>query len=96
MSAMSLLAGALVAGVLLGAFFFGGLWWTVRHGVVAGNPALWFGLSGLVRMGLVAAGLYCVAHRGSPSLLICLLGFLIARVAVTRLTRAAHPQRTAG
>ena len=27
------LASALVAGVLLGAFFFGGLWWTVREGL---------------------------------------------------------------
>ena len=28
------LAPALAAGLLLGAFFFGGLWWTVRKGVV--------------------------------------------------------------
>ena len=33
---------ALVAGVLLGAIFFGGLWWTVRKGVSSKQPALWF------------------------------------------------------
>ncbi len=32
---------ALAAGMLLGALFFGGLWWTVRRGLTAGNPALW-------------------------------------------------------
>ena len=36
------LALAWVAGVLLGAIFFGGLWWTVRKGVSSQQPALWF------------------------------------------------------
>ena len=36
------LALALLAGRLLGAFFFGGLWWTVQKGVTSENPALWF------------------------------------------------------
>ena len=44
------LALALVAGVLLGAFFFGGLWWTVRKGVSSERPALWFFGSLLLRM----------------------------------------------
>ena len=30
-----------MAGVGLGAIFFGGLWWTVRKGVSANQPALW-------------------------------------------------------
>jgi F1F0 ATPase subunit 2 len=30
------------AGLLLGAIFFGGLWWTVRKGVSSKRPALWF------------------------------------------------------
>ena len=33
---------AWVAGVVLGAIFFGGLWWTVRKGVSSKRPALWF------------------------------------------------------
>ena len=36
------LALALLAGVALGAVFFGGLWWTVRKGVSSKHPALWF------------------------------------------------------
>jgi F1F0 ATPase subunit 2 len=81
--------GAFVIGMLLGALFFGGLWWTVRRGLTAANPALWFGLSALVRMAIVVSTLYYVARSGWPSLLACLCGLLIARIAVTRLTRIA-------
>jgi F1F0 ATPase subunit 2 len=82
--------GALAAGMALGALFFGGLWWTVRRGLTAANPALWFGLSALVRMAITVSALYYVARSGWPSLLACLCGLLIARVAVSRLTRIAY------
>ncbi len=80
---------ALAIGMLLGALFFGGLWWTVRRGLTAANPALWFGASALARMAMTLLGLYYVAHAGWPSLVACLCGLLIARVATTRLTRVA-------
>jgi F1F0 ATPase subunit 2 len=83
-----ILAAALAAGVLLGAIFFGGLWWTVRKGVTAKNPALWFLGSSLLRTGVVLAGFYFVARGDWKKLLLCLLGFLIARVIVLRLTRS--------
>ena len=38
--AWMLLALSLAAGILLGAIFFGGLWWTVRHGALSGDRAL--------------------------------------------------------
>ena len=79
---------ALIAGVVLGALFFGGLWWTVRKCVSAKQPALWFFGGGLLRMTVVLAGFYFGAHGHWERLLICLLGFVIARVIVTRLTRA--------
>jgi F1F0 ATPase subunit 2 len=88
-SDIGLVIGALAAGIVLGALFFGGLWWTVRRGLTAANPALWFGLSGLLRMALTVSGFYYVARAGWPSVLACLCGLLIARVAVTRLTRSA-------
>jgi F1F0 ATPase subunit 2 len=77
---------ALVAGLLLGAIFFGGLWWTVRKGVAAKNPALWFLGSLLLRMGIVLAGFYFVGRGDWRRLVICLLGFIIARFTVMRLT----------
>jgi F1F0 ATPase subunit 2 len=78
---------ALTIGMFLGALFFGGLWWTVRRGLTAANPALWFGVSALARMAILLSGLYYVARAGWPSLVACLCGLLIARVATTRLTR---------
>ena len=81
---------ALAIGIFLGALFFGGLWWTVRRGLTAANPALWFGVSALARMAIILSGLYYVARAGWPSLLACLCGLLIARYAATRLTRIAY------
>jgi F1F0 ATPase subunit 2 len=83
-----ILAAALAAGVLLGAIFFGGLWWTVRKGVTAKIPALWFLGSSLLRMSIVLAGFYFIARGDWKKLLLCLVGFLITRVVVLRLTRS--------
>jgi F1F0 ATPase subunit 2 len=76
-----------VAGILLGAIFFGGLWWTVRKGVSSKNPALWFLGSMLLRMGIVLAGFYFVGRGDWKRLVSCLLGFIVARFIVMRLTR---------
>ena len=78
---------ALVAGALLGAMFYGGLWWTVRRGVSSKRVALWFLGSLLLRMGVALAGFYFVAGGHWQRLLLCLLGFVLARLAVTWLTR---------
>ncbi len=73
------------AGVLLGLFFFGGLWWTVRRGLTSKRPALWFLCSLLLRTGIVLAGIYFVSGGRWDGLLACLAGFVIARFIVTRL-----------
>jgi F1F0 ATPase subunit 2 len=78
---------ALVTGVLLGAIFFGGLWWTVRKGISSKQPALWFFGSLLLRGSIVLTGFYFVSGGHWERLLLCLLGFIIARLIVTRLTR---------
>lgn len=80
-----ILAG--VAGLLLGAVFFGGLWWTVRKGVSSSRPALWFLSSALLRMSVVLAGFYFVGGGQWPRLLGCLIGFVVARFVVLWLTR---------
>ena len=74
------------AGAVLGAMFFGGLWWTVRKGVSSRQPALWFVGSLLLRMSLALAGFYFVSGGHGERLLLCLLGFVLARLVVTRLT----------
>jgi F1F0 ATPase subunit 2 len=52
----------LVTGLLLGAFFFGGLWWTVRKGASSKSPALWFAGSMLLRTSIVLAGFYFIGR----------------------------------
>ena len=80
----------LFAGMLLGATFFGGLWWTVRKGVSARQPALWFSISLLLRTAIVLGGFHLVAGGDWRSMLLCLLGFIAARFIVMRVTGALH------
>ena len=77
----------LLMGVLLGAMFFGGLWWTVQKGISSNRPVLWFFGSMLLRTSIALAGFYLVARGHWERLLVCLLGFLIARLVVMRFTR---------
>ena len=86
---------ALLAGLVLGVLFFGGLWWTVQKAFLSERPALWFLSSLLLRTCFVLAGFYLVAQNHWSRLATCLLGFVIARVIVVkRLTRAPVEERT--
>ncbi len=76
---------AFFAGSMLGAIFFGGLWWTVLWGVTSEVPALWFMGSLLLRTCVILAGIYFVSQGHWSRLVACLLGFLITRVIVVRL-----------
>jgi F1F0 ATPase subunit 2 len=78
---------AWIAGGTLGAFFFGGLWWTVRKSLASDKPALWVFGSLLLRMGVTMTGFYFVSGGDWRRLLSCLVGFVMARQLVTRLTR---------
>ena len=95
MSDLPALGLAFLAGVLLGAFFFGGLWWTVQKGMTSERPALWFLGSLLLRTGVILAGFYFVSQGHWSRLGVCLLGFVVARVIVVkRLTRAPVEEQT--
>jgi len=95
------LVAAGVAGLLHGAIFFGGLWWTVRKGVSAKRPALLFLVSLVLRVVVVVAGFAVIGDGHWQRLLVCLLGFVIARFMVTWLAGppAGHcdgPAKAAG
>ncbi len=94
-------AGSLLAGGALGVVFFGGLWWTVQRGAASGTPARWFLGSFVLRTATVLAGFYAVGAGQPVRLLLCMLGFLLARAIVLRMTRvepvappAPNAQRT--
>jgi len=76
-----------VAGTLLGAIFFGGLWWTVRQCIVTQRSTLWLLGSWLARMGTVLIGFYYIGHEHWQRLLTALLGFIVARLIVRRLIK---------
>ena len=80
------IVSALVTGVFLGALFFGGLWWTIQRGVSSKRPALWFFGSLLLRTSIVLAGFYILARGHWENLFMGILGFVLARLIVTRLT----------
>jgi F1F0 ATPase subunit 2 len=84
-----MLAG--LAGLALGAVFFGGLWWTLRKSLASEHPALWQLGSLLVRMSLVLVGLYLVSGGHWERLLAGLVGVIGARFLILRLTDPSAP-----
>ena len=79
-----------VAGMALGAFFFGGLWWTVRSSFSSPRPGLLVFVSLLLRLGIALAGFFLVADGHWQPLIACLLGFIVARVIIVRLPAPRH------
>ena len=78
---------AVLAGMMLGVFFFGGLWWTVRRALSSRLAALWFSVSFLVRTAVTLIGFYFAAQSDWRRMAGCVAGFLGARMLVMRFTR---------
>ena len=76
---------AVLAGVLIGAIFFGGLWLTVLYGLKVKQPALLFILSLIARFGLALIGFYFVGGGHLERLVACLVGFIVSRGVIGRL-----------
>jgi F1F0 ATPase subunit 2 len=81
---------ALIGGALLGAVFFGGLWWTVKKGLHASNLGsikigTLFLSSFILRISLVVLGIFFISYGHWPRLVACLLGFIAVRILITRL-----------
>jgi F1F0 ATPase subunit 2 len=85
MNNITLNCGAIIAGIALGIFFYGGLWWTVSKHIQSQNAALWFLLSLWIRMAVVAAGVYLVSSGHWYRACLCLVGFTVSRFVLTRL-----------
>ena len=83
-----------IAGMALGLFFFGGLWFTTKKAVEAKIPAIWFFISFLLRVGVVLISFYYISPGGWQPLTICLIGFMIARFAVIHLTKSINKKQT--
>ncbi len=86
------LLSSLLLGILLGACFYAGLWWTVRRALLSSRPGLWFAASLLLRTLVALAGFHLIGGTQWQRMLLCLLGFFLSRPLVTRLpTRWTRP-----
>lgn len=88
---------AIVVGLALGGFFFGGLWWTVRRLPTARHPAALALGSFLVRTAVTAGGIFLAADGRLGPLAAALAAVLVVRfVAVRRLGPAIGTTIPAG
>ncbi|MEO8858181.1 MAG: ATP synthase subunit I [Burkholderiaceae bacterium] len=80
---------AALGGAALGGFYFGGLWWTVQRSLHSPHVALWQLASLLVRAGVTLGGFWLLGGASWQRWLVCLAGFIGARVWVLHSTRRA-------
>ena len=76
---------AALSGIVLGAVFFGGLWWTTGRCLYSGRPALCFLCSMWLRTVTVLAGFYFMPGDSSLKWPVSLAGFAASRLIATRL-----------
>jgi F1F0 ATPase subunit 2 len=76
-----------IVGLALGVLFFGGLWLTVKKALHSKRPALWYLGSLVVRTGITLLGFYYISSGDYLNMLICLLGFVLARFVVLSITK---------
>ncbi len=83
-----LLTGLLAAlgGLVLGLFYFAGLWFTLQRLPGHPHPALWVAGSFILRLAVSASGFYLILgpDRSLTRLGIALLAFLAVRVMLVR------------
>ncbi|MFO7545897.1 MAG: ATP synthase subunit I [Trueperaceae bacterium] len=72
------------AGAAIGASYFLGLWWTVRRATRSTRPTPLLLVSFVVRLAFAVALLLVIVRLGALALAAALLGFLVARVLLTR------------
>lgn len=69
-----------IAGLILGVFYFGGLWFTVQRLPYTDNPALWALVSFGFRLMVVLIGFYIIMGSHWENAVAALVGFILARV----------------
>ncbi len=75
------MTASILAGLLLGGWYFTGLWWTIRRLPVSARPIQLYVLSLAVRLLIVAVAFYGVIKWFDwLHLLVCLAAFLAARL----------------
>jgi F1F0 ATPase subunit 2 len=84
---------AFTTGLCLGSFFFGSLWFTVKKAISSKMPSIWFVSSFFFRTGITLIGFYYTTQGNWMRLLVCLMGFTIARFIVTYFTKSKEESK---
>lgn len=83
-----------IPGIILGIFYFGSLWITVRQLPTTAYPVRLFIGSWLGRMAIALLGFYLVMNGQWQRVLICLAGFIVARIILTSFWRPKNNNRS--
>jgi F1F0 ATPase subunit 2 len=78
------LLGYAAIGVVLGAGYFAGLWWTLRGIAAASNPGVRLAASFALRAVIAGAVLLMLARVGPFAFAAAFAGFLLARLLLVR------------
>ena len=78
---------AFFGGLVLGTLFFGGLWLTMKKVLTSKMPGLLFSGSFLIRAGITMIGFYYISLGHWQRLVICVIGYIVARILVMRITK---------
>jgi F1F0 ATPase subunit 2 len=87
MSDILVWALAFTGGLIIGGIYFAGLWWTLRKSLGADASAALLPLSLVIRVAICLSGFYLIGAGDPIRILVCLLGFIVARFILLRLTR---------
>ena len=75
---------AFLWGILLGGFYFGGLWATLQRLQRTNRPRFWLGVSYVGRVVVAMTVFWCIVRRDPGAFLVSFLAFLLARTILTR------------
>lgn len=85
------LLGILLAGFVLGLLFFGSLWLSTSRILHSQHPVTWIFGGFVLRMALLLSALYWLTDARWEKLLVCLGGFIFARLLVVRFSAQGNP-----
>ncbi|WP_028321103.1 ATP synthase subunit I [Desulfatiglans anilini] len=90
------LAVWLLWGWVVGFFYFGGLYWTLRRLPRRSSPKIFLGLSYVIRVSVALMAFWLVLRRSFIGFLVTFVGFFIARFLVSRWVYTAIGKKSHG
>jgi len=82
---------SIMAGIALGLFFYGGLWFTVRRLATTPHPVLLTLGSFWIRLLVVLAAFVFLTRAGLVYVALAMASFILGRLAVSRFIPARRP-----